>query len=114
MGQTTADKAGTDLAGFPVFGLAVTAGHDRYEKIFNRDLAEACKAAGVPKVTAHDLRRTFAALANAAGAGVRDLQVCLGHSSTSTTLGYIGAEQRDAARRVEAALSTGRQGPGRL
>jgi site-specific recombinase XerD len=54
-------------------------------------------------VTAHDLRRTYAALQYAGGMTIKAIQENLGHSKMETTLAYIG--QVDVAeRRARAAL----------
>lgn len=47
--------------------------------------------AGLPAITPHDLRRTAAALARKGGATIEQVQVMLGHASSTTTSGYIGA-----------------------
>jgi integrase len=46
----------------------------------------AWRAAGVPRVTPHDLRHTAASLAVSAGANVKALQRMLGHASAAMTL----------------------------
>ena len=48
-------------------------------------------AIGRPELAPHDLRRTFARLAERGGAGLRRVQQALGHSSVSTTERYLGA-----------------------
>lgn len=65
-----------------------------------------CEAAGVEKVTQHDLRRGFATQALNAGAELRTVQALLGHSSIATTAKYAlpGAKlQRVAADAVATA-----------
>jgi integrase len=52
---------------------------------------EYCTKAGVPPVTPHDLRRTFAKLARRGGAQLEQLQLTLGHASVQTTERYVGA-----------------------
>lgn len=49
-------------------------------------------------VTARDLRRTFAKLAQKGGADIQQIQKSLGHSSIVTTERYLGTDQdfRDA------------------
>ncbi|MGV0157137.1 tyrosine-type recombinase/integrase [Rhodococcus sp. GB-02] len=47
---------------------------------------KAVSAAGVPRVTPHDLRDTAASLAVSAGANVKALQKMLGHASAAMTL----------------------------
>lgn len=41
------------------------------------------------RITPHDLRRSFATTMNAQGLGLRELQILLGHSNSSTTERYI-------------------------
>ena len=45
------------------------------------------------KVTAHDLRRTYAKLAHKGGSGLDQIQLSLGHASILTTERYLGVEQ---------------------
>ena len=47
---------------------------------------------GKPELRPHDLRRTFAKLARAAGAPLEQIQVNLGHESLTTTQKYLGAQ----------------------
>lgn len=49
--------------------------------------------APVPNLAPHDLRRTFAKLADKAGAPLVQIQKTLGHASIQTTENYIGADQ---------------------
>jgi integrase/recombinase XerD len=55
----------------------------------NKALRVAAEKAGVPKITAHMLRHTFAVRALEAGASVRDLQRWLGHAQITTTERYL-------------------------
>lgn len=48
--------------------------------------AKACDAAGIPRMTIHDLRHTAASLMVASGANVKVVQRQLGHASASMTL----------------------------
>jgi integrase len=48
-----------------------------------------CKAAGVKYITIHDMRRTYASHAEAAGLSRGDIQTILGHGSIVTTENYI-------------------------
>jgi len=47
----------------------------------------------LPKVAAHDLRRTFAQLARKGNAKIEQIQFALGHSSVATTEKYLGGRQ---------------------
>ena len=97
---TTPERAADLMAGMRVFGAGHTAGRDEWGGKFNQLLGDCCKKAGVPRVWAHDLRRTMARLADEAGSSLYDLQQALGHSSPVTTEKYIGKDQDRAARRV--------------
>ena len=56
---------------------------------FNRRLATACRASGVPIITAHGLRHSAAnLLLNEKGRNLRELQELLGHRSMATTARY--------------------------
>jgi site-specific recombinase XerD len=56
---------------------------------FNRRLAAACQAAGVPVISAHGLRHSAAnLLLNERGRNIRELQELLGHRSLATTARY--------------------------
>ena len=48
------------------------------------------KQIGKPELAPHDLRRTFSKLAEKGGAGLRQIQKALGHSSVQTTERYLG------------------------
>jgi len=108
-GARSGDEAREILAGLPVFGKGHTPAEDLWERDFNADLKRCCARAGVPVVTAHDLRRTVARLANAAGASPEDLRTMLRHSAFATTLTYIGDDQRDGARRAFEAMRRGKE-----
>ena len=49
------------------------------------------KQIGKPELAPHDLRRTFSKLAEKGGAGLRQIQLTLGHSSVQTTERYLGS-----------------------
>jgi site-specific recombinase XerD len=51
------------------------------------------KAAGLPGLAAHDLRRTFAKLAYKGCSGLDQSQLSLGHASIKTTERYLGVAQ---------------------
>jgi integrase len=53
---------------------------------------DAAKAAGLPSVAPHDLRRTYSKLARAGGCPIEQIQVTLGHAEISTTQRYLGTE----------------------
>src|SRR5262249_14638403 len=46
--------------------------------------------ASLPRIAAHDLRRTFAQLARKGGAAIEQIQFALGHESIKTTQTYLG------------------------
>ncbi len=52
----------------------------------NPRLERACLLAGIPKITFHHLRHTFATLALDSGANIRVVSEILGHAQISTTL----------------------------
>jgi len=49
-------------------------------------LRKTCKAVGVPEITFHGLRHTFATLALDSGMSIREVQELLGHANASTTI----------------------------
>jgi site-specific recombinase XerD len=51
-------------------------------------LERRARAAGIPKVRPHDLRRTYATVLFLAGIGVKHIQLSLGHRFVATTLRY--------------------------
>jgi len=52
----------------------------------NAHIASICKEAGVPKITSHGMRHTFATLALESGISPKTVQTWLGHTNLSTTL----------------------------
>jgi site-specific recombinase XerD len=48
---------------------------------------------GIPALAPHDLRRTFAKLANRGGSALQQIQLSLGHASIVTTERYLGTSQ---------------------
>ena len=72
---------------------------------FNRRLAAACHAAGVPVISAHGLRHSAAnLLLNERGRNIRELQELLGHRSLATTARYTHID-RERLRGVVADLA---------
>jgi integrase len=64
---------------------------------------DAIAAASGVRVSPHDLRRTYASVANSAGVSVFSIKLMLNHSTTDTTAGYVivsPAELRAAVQKV--------------
>ena len=55
-----------------------------------RIVKQYAREVGKPELAPHDLRRTFSKLAEKGGAGLRQIQKALGHSSIQTTEKYLG------------------------
>ena len=55
----------------------------------NSMLKYACKHISTDVKRSHKLRKTYASRLNAAGLPLNQIRACLGHSNTTTTLGYI-------------------------
>ncbi|MBN1608245.1 MAG: tyrosine-type recombinase/integrase [Polyangiaceae bacterium] len=53
--------------------------------------------AGIETLAPHDLRRTCARLCRAAGGGLEQIQMLLGHASLQTTERYLGSQQEIAS-----------------
>jgi integrase len=67
-------------------------------KIIDREINQvnnrlAIRGASLPRVAAHDLRRTFAQLARKGRASIEQIQLALGHESIKTTQTYLGGSQ---------------------
>jgi integrase len=72
-------------------------------------LERACKAAGVPHVTPHQLRHSAGSIALAAGATTRAIMDMLGHSDHRTAVGYqhvADAVREGTAAQLDAAWGT--------
>lgn len=52
----------------------------------------ACEAVGIPRLTPHRLRHTYATLLSEAGVSIQNIQRALGHKDIRTTLGYLGVD----------------------
>ena len=65
-------------------------------------------AAGIPRVTLHDLRHTSASLAVSAGANVKAVQRMLGHASAAMTLDIYADLFDDDLEAVAVALDEAR------
>jgi site-specific recombinase XerD len=63
------------------------------EKVVWQVLQPYAKAAGVPGIAPHDLRRSFAKMCRAAGGRLEQIQFLLGHASVHTTERYLGTKQ---------------------
>src|SRR5216684_2751141 len=63
------------------------------EKVVWQLLQPYAKAAGVPGIAPHDLRRSCAKLWRAAGGELEQIQLLLGHASVQTTERYLGTRQ---------------------
>jgi site-specific recombinase XerD len=63
------------------------------EKVVWQLLQPYAKAAGVPGIAPHDLRRSCAKMCRAAGGELEQIQLLLGHASVQTTERYLGTKQ---------------------
>jgi integrase/recombinase XerD len=63
------------------------------EKVVWQVLQPYAKAAGVPGIAPHDLRRSFAKMCRGAGGRLDQIQFLLGHASVQTTERYLGTKQ---------------------
>jgi site-specific recombinase XerD len=62
------------------------------EKVVWQMLQPYAKAAGVPGIAPHDLRRSCAKMCRAGGE-LEQIQLLLGHASVQTTVRYLGTKQ---------------------
>jgi integrase len=70
------------------------------KNLYNRQLAPACDAIGLPRVSWHSFRHTHATLLHEAGESLKTAQALLGHSDLETTLGIYTHAIPDAQRRA--------------
>src|SRR5579863_1336402 len=68
-------------------------GEKMTEKVVWQLLQPYAKAAGVPGIAPHDLRRSCAKMCRAAGGELEQIQLLLGHASVQTTERYLGTKQ---------------------
>ena len=80
------------------------------KNLYNRQLAPACDAIELPRVSWHSFRHTHATLLHDAGESLKTAQSLLGHSDLETTLGVythaIPDSQRRAVERVAGVLDS--------
>ena len=63
------------------------------EKVVWQLLQPYARAAGVPGIAPHDLRRSCAKMCPAAGGELEQIQLLLGHASVQTTEHYLGTRR---------------------
>jgi integrase len=81
--------------------FATTKGTPLSDKnLYNRQLAPACDAIGLPRVSWHSFRHTHATLLHEAGESLKTAQALLGHSNLETALGVYTHAIPDAQRRA--------------
>jgi site-specific recombinase XerD len=68
-------------------------GESLSEKVIWQLLPQYARAAGIPRIAPHDLRRSCAKLCRAAGGELEQIQLLLGHASVQTTERYLGTRQ---------------------
>ena len=61
----------------------------------DRDVKSACRRAGIPPRSAHDLRRSFGRIAYQAGVPLNVIQGIYGHADLAETSYYIGTDQAE-------------------
>jgi len=89
-----------DPAKFP-FGLGAYGLHQGFQA--------ARKAAGVPHIRFHDLRRSYASWLLQAGADLGAVRDLLGHSSITMTSRYVGTSEKHLSETVKSLPSLGRK-----
>ena len=70
------------------------------KNLYNRQLAPACDAIELPRVSWHSFRHTHATLLHEAGESLKTAQSLLGHSDLETTLGVYTHAIPDSQRRA--------------
>lgn len=80
-------------------GLAQKSGRDRVypygRTTIDHDVKAACKRAGLPPRSPHDLRRSFGRIAYQAGVPLTAIQGIYGHADLAETSYYIGVDQTE-------------------
>ena len=110
--QITDRLAAGSLWHEPIPGLVFTqsTGRPLTRTIFGVHIRQLGRAIGVPSLSPHDLRHTYAVNALHAGVSYKDLQAALGHSSAAFTLDVYGHVTDDtratSADRIEAFLNS--------
>ena len=88
------DEAQASVRGF---SLAKRSSKGKSDNLVKRSLRPLLEKAGLPPLTFHKLRHTFATYQLAAGERPKVVQEILGHSSTKTTMDtYFARNTRDA------------------
>lgn len=70
------------------------------KNLYNRQLAPACDAIELPRVSWHSFRHTHATLLHYAGESLKTAQALLGHSDLETTLGVYTHAVPDSQKRA--------------
>jgi integrase len=72
--------------------------------VIDRDLRRIGARIGIPRISCHDLRRTFGRMLYERGVDINRIRVLFGHRDAAMTYYYIGAESdnlRDAVRQLD-------------
>lgn len=92
-----------------VFGLTATRPFYPSGRGFRNRIAAACEAAGIPPVTLHECRHTFASFAIAAGVNAKALSTYMGHADVGITLNRYGhlfpGNESEAANQLDRYLA---------